>query len=277
MPPWTILEDFDEVPEAKSPFSTRAVLSPRLAASSATPAPVTPPPMTSTSNSSSARRRSASSRRNGCIGPACHIRLRIDPGCSVPMGPVPVLVSCRRGSRHGAGPWGSGAAWRALSPRPANCRVRGSDRRPGETTRGCRRRRASRGRRAARRRDAGRRWCASPPRWRPSRRTYLARAATPLSVRRMTLPRVAAGSGSTTAQARRSRNPVHMALPSLETPVRRGRSRQASRGAVEHAQRVGTDGKRQPRLGFEVDREGEQHPGQQRDQVGRAPGHRVAG
>ena len=80
MPPWTILEDFDDVPEAKSPFSTSAVLSPRLAASSATPAPVTPPPMTSTSNSSSARRRSASSRRKGCTGQACHIRHRGHPG-----------------------------------------------------------------------------------------------------------------------------------------------------------------------------------------------------
>ena len=68
MPPWTIFEDFDEVPEAKSPFSTRAVRNPRLAASSATPAPVTPPPMTSTSNDSSASRRRASSRRKGCIG-----------------------------------------------------------------------------------------------------------------------------------------------------------------------------------------------------------------
>ena len=76
MPPWIILEDFDEVPEAKSPFSTSAVFRPRLAASSATPAPVTPPPMTSTSNSSSARRRSASSRRKGCTDQACHIAAR---------------------------------------------------------------------------------------------------------------------------------------------------------------------------------------------------------
>ena len=80
MPPCTIFEDFDDVPDAKSSFSTSAVLRPRLAASSATPAPVTPPPMTSTSNSSSARRRSASSRRKGCTGPACHIRAAAIPG-----------------------------------------------------------------------------------------------------------------------------------------------------------------------------------------------------
>ena len=80
MPPWIIFDDFEEVPEAKSPFSTRAVRRPRLAASSATPAPVTPPPMTSTSNSSSARRRNASSRRNGCTGQACHIRSEAKSG-----------------------------------------------------------------------------------------------------------------------------------------------------------------------------------------------------
>src|SRR6516225_7247463 len=79
MPPCTILEDFDDVPEAKSPFSTRAVLRPRLAASNATPAPVTPPPTTSTSNVSSARRRSASSRRKGCTDPACHSCRGPDP------------------------------------------------------------------------------------------------------------------------------------------------------------------------------------------------------
>src|ERR1700728_1178397 len=62
MPPWTILDDFDDVPEAKSAFSTSAVLRPRLAASSATPAPVTPPPITRTSNCSSASRARARAR-----------------------------------------------------------------------------------------------------------------------------------------------------------------------------------------------------------------------
>ena len=73
MPPWIIFDDFEDVPDAKSPFSTRAVFKPRLAASSATPAPVIPPPTTSTSNVSSARRRNASARRKGCTDRACHI------------------------------------------------------------------------------------------------------------------------------------------------------------------------------------------------------------
>ena len=45
-----------EVPAAKSRFSISATERPRLAASSATPQPVTPPPMTRTSKSSSPRR-----------------------------------------------------------------------------------------------------------------------------------------------------------------------------------------------------------------------------
>ena len=69
MPPWTSLDDLEEVPEAKSPFSTRAVRSPRLAASSATPAPVMPPPTTTTSKRSAARRRRASSPGEGPWSP----------------------------------------------------------------------------------------------------------------------------------------------------------------------------------------------------------------
>ena len=87
MPPWIIFDDFDDVPDAKSPFSTRAVLRPRLAASRATPAPVTPPPMTSTSKSSSARRRNASARRKGCTGQCCHIGGAVNPrGVQLPSG-----------------------------------------------------------------------------------------------------------------------------------------------------------------------------------------------
>ena len=52
----------------------------------------------------------------------------------------------------------------------------------------------------------------------------MARACTPLSVSRTTLPR-SAGSGSTTTQPRRSKKPVHMVFPSPETPVSRGSSR----------------------------------------------------
>ena len=68
MPPWTIFDDFDDVPDAKSAFSTSAVRSPRLAASRATPAPVTPPPMTRTSNESPASRVSAVARSNAGSG-----------------------------------------------------------------------------------------------------------------------------------------------------------------------------------------------------------------
>ena len=50
MPPCTSFDDFDDVPDAKSPLSTSAMRSPRDAASSATPVPVMPPPTTSTSN-----------------------------------------------------------------------------------------------------------------------------------------------------------------------------------------------------------------------------------
>lgn len=42
----------DNIPELKSSLSTRATLSPLLAASTATPAPVAPPPTMSKSNSS---------------------------------------------------------------------------------------------------------------------------------------------------------------------------------------------------------------------------------
>jgi hypothetical protein len=52
----------DEVPAAKSDFSSRATENPRLAASRATPAPVIPPPTTTTSNGSAVRARTASLR-----------------------------------------------------------------------------------------------------------------------------------------------------------------------------------------------------------------------
>ena len=65
MPPCTSFDERDDVPMAKSPRSTRAVRRPRLAASSAQPAPVIPPPTTTTSNSSAPRRSSAAARSNG--------------------------------------------------------------------------------------------------------------------------------------------------------------------------------------------------------------------
>lgn len=61
-PPCTIFEDFDDVPEAKSSFSTSAARSPREAASSTAYAPVMPPPMTRTSYVSSASRRLRAAR-----------------------------------------------------------------------------------------------------------------------------------------------------------------------------------------------------------------------
>ena len=51
MPPWAILVLLLEVPAAKSYESIRAQLSPRLAASSTTPAPFAPPPIINMSNS----------------------------------------------------------------------------------------------------------------------------------------------------------------------------------------------------------------------------------
>src|SRR4029450_2920155 len=44
------LEDFDVVPEAKSPFSKSATEAPRSARSRATPAPAIPPPITTASS-----------------------------------------------------------------------------------------------------------------------------------------------------------------------------------------------------------------------------------
>src|SRR6185436_4166209 len=43
-PPWMSFDERDEVPEARSPFSTSSARSPRCAASSSTPQPVMPPP-----------------------------------------------------------------------------------------------------------------------------------------------------------------------------------------------------------------------------------------
>src|SRR5438477_12545011 len=44
------LDDFDDVPEAKSPLSKSATETPRSARSRATPAPAMPPPMTTASS-----------------------------------------------------------------------------------------------------------------------------------------------------------------------------------------------------------------------------------
>ena len=51
MPPWAILVDLLEVPDAKSYLSITAHLRPRLAASNTTPAPLAPPPIISKSYS----------------------------------------------------------------------------------------------------------------------------------------------------------------------------------------------------------------------------------
>src|SRR3954469_5274025 len=54
-----------EVPAAQSRASSSPTDSPRLAASSAAPAPVTPPPITRTSTTSSASRARSARRRSG--------------------------------------------------------------------------------------------------------------------------------------------------------------------------------------------------------------------
>ena len=214
MPPWIIFDDFEEVPDAKSPFSTRAVRRPRLAASSATPTPVMPPPMTSTSNSSSARRRNASARRKGCTEQACHILRAARPG----------LLSCRRDSRRGAGPSDGAGASRADAHRRASCRGRASGPEPGERRSMSRRRRPPAGRPGGRRCRRRRTASARSLRQRPASRRAFSCAFSPFGVSRTTLPRRAVGSGSVTVQPRRSSHPRHMALASRDTPVSRGSS-----------------------------------------------------
>jgi hypothetical protein len=55
-------------------------------------------------------------------------------------------------------------------------------------------------------------------------RRYFCCAFSPFGVRRITLPRRAVASGAATAQPWRSSHPAHMALPSGDTPVSRGKS-----------------------------------------------------
>ena len=59
------LDDFDDVPDEKSPASIRATRMPRAAASRATPAPVMPPPMTVRSNDSVRSASRATERTKG--------------------------------------------------------------------------------------------------------------------------------------------------------------------------------------------------------------------
>ena len=66
------LDDRDEVPLARSAPSIRATFSPREAASTAAPAPVTPPPTMSTSKVSSRSRCRSASRRCGDRAPAAY-------------------------------------------------------------------------------------------------------------------------------------------------------------------------------------------------------------
>ena len=63
-----------------------------------------------------------------------------------------------------------------------------------------------------------------------------------------------------------------MAMASFETPVKRGRSLHAYSRLVEHPQCVRTCRQRQVRLALEVDREHEQHFGEENRQVRAAPG-----
>src|SRR6266581_8215078 len=81
------LLDRDEVPEPKSLASTRPVDSPRVAASSATPAPTIPPPTTSTSCSVAASLASAAARSAGpslTVVPPPAITVRTLPARAMP-------------------------------------------------------------------------------------------------------------------------------------------------------------------------------------------------
>src|SRR5579872_5987361 len=87
MPPCTSLVDLLLVPLAKSAFSTSATLYPRAAASSATPAPVTPPPITSTSNVSlpiAARLEARVENESSCI--------LLHPFQRALHGPLPIFI-----------------------------------------------------------------------------------------------------------------------------------------------------------------------------------------
>ncbi|SII21106.1 Uncharacterised protein [Mycobacteroides abscessus subsp. abscessus] len=94
-------EDREEVPEAQSWASTTPTLSPRVAASKAEPAPVTPPPTTKTSSGSSGLVASMvcrdSSRNEGDSSPFRIALLPPEIGESAPWRPAegdwPVITS----------------------------------------------------------------------------------------------------------------------------------------------------------------------------------------
>lgn len=99
-PPWISLLDRLDVPEAQSRASTRPVDRPRVAASSAVPAPTTPAPTTRMSSSRSAIPASASARS---AGPSVAVLTATSRCRSVGVGPVgPTGVTClmRPGSHH---------------------------------------------------------------------------------------------------------------------------------------------------------------------------------
>src|SRR5688572_12749279 len=75
-----------EVPAAQSRASSSPTESPRLAASSAAPAPVTPPPITRTSTTSSASRARSARRRSGDSA----VPLMSEPSMSPTVPPRPV-------------------------------------------------------------------------------------------------------------------------------------------------------------------------------------------
>ena len=94
-PPWISLLERLEVPDEKSARSTSATLSPRVAASSAMPAPVTPPPTTSRSKVASPSSASAEARSPG---PS------LDPG-GLPIIPPGPRVLCRVRARGRRATW----------------------------------------------------------------------------------------------------------------------------------------------------------------------------
>src|SRR6266852_9697213 len=96
------LLDRDDVPDPKSLASTRPADSPRVAASSATPAPTTPPPTTSTWCSVAASSASAAARSAGpslTVVPPPAITVRTLPAHAIADGGRPAPADPRHAGR----------------------------------------------------------------------------------------------------------------------------------------------------------------------------------
>src|SRR5262245_57307389 len=117
------LDDCDVVAEAKSPFSTRAIDTPRSASSRATPAPAIPPPTTTTSYSAS-----SSGQGRPCTGSGTPTPRRVvhhslaprAPASAPPMASRPLLARLgRRAPAITVLPVGDGRQLRRAAARAA--------------------------------------------------------------------------------------------------------------------------------------------------------------